>query len=414
MSFPEERSAGLPQPRPDEPAALRQDIADELADHLRCAARREQQANASGEPLSDSAALQAAIDRFGEPAALARRLWWDAMKGRIMAQRFLAVMATTATVASLFACYLLWRSLQLAQAQQQASLDAQRAAMAAMIAELKSSKQADGAQWQTLKFRLVDVQAKPVKGTVYCSSNDKSPINETIRTGADGVASFFLPPGPYTARFQYNSLMAESAILLAPRSQEKTIVCPTAEQKRAPVSFAMELTDKSSLAHAPKPVFFIAVIQKTAITVDDLSWRLQGEAFEKNTECWLLDADGKILGQLTPSPKKPHQARTYFPESLGPNPELKPVEGLSTGFYQFSIAAYVPGDAKDSTPGDQPPDPAAPKEGTPALTLFAPSVLFLGRVTESKMIDVEKPDSQVFKITDKFFPQDHVLPATYR
>ena len=41
MDFHDTLSADLPPPRDDEPAGLRQDILDELADHLACAYNRE-------------------------------------------------------------------------------------------------------------------------------------------------------------------------------------------------------------------------------------------------------------------------------------------------------------------------------------------------------------------------------------
>jgi hypothetical protein len=82
--FRERLSALLPAPRDDEPASLRHDIIDELADHLTCAYHRELLRG------TDPAAAKArTLQRFGDPAAVARRLWLDAMKGKIMAQRIL-------------------------------------------------------------------------------------------------------------------------------------------------------------------------------------------------------------------------------------------------------------------------------------------------------------------------------------
>ncbi len=84
MNIRQTLSADLPAPRDDEPPSLRQDILDELADHLACAYRRELLRGA------DAAAAQACVlERFGDPAAVARRLWFDAMKGKIMTQRLL-------------------------------------------------------------------------------------------------------------------------------------------------------------------------------------------------------------------------------------------------------------------------------------------------------------------------------------
>jgi hypothetical protein len=76
--------ACLPPRRPDEPAGLRQDIVDELSDHLACAYHRELLRGAES-----GAARARAWEQFGDPAAVARRLWLDAMKGKVMAQRLL-------------------------------------------------------------------------------------------------------------------------------------------------------------------------------------------------------------------------------------------------------------------------------------------------------------------------------------
>src|SRR5271168_2044883 len=89
-------SAELPPPRDDEPAALRQDILDELADHLGCAYHRELLRGANSVE-----ARRRVMERFGDPAAVARRLWFDAMRGKIMAQRVMIATCLVVTLASL-------------------------------------------------------------------------------------------------------------------------------------------------------------------------------------------------------------------------------------------------------------------------------------------------------------------------
>ena len=70
----------FPAPRDDEQGGLRDDILDELADHLACSYRRELMRGAD-----TATARQRVLERFGDPAALARRLWFDAKKAKIMA-----------------------------------------------------------------------------------------------------------------------------------------------------------------------------------------------------------------------------------------------------------------------------------------------------------------------------------------
>ncbi len=103
-------SAELPAPRDDEPGGLRDDILDELADHLACAYRRELLRGAD-----TATARQCVLERFGDPAALARRLWFDAMKGKIMAQRILVACCILLTVISLSLAVVMWNQAVHAQ-----------------------------------------------------------------------------------------------------------------------------------------------------------------------------------------------------------------------------------------------------------------------------------------------------------
>jgi hypothetical protein len=95
MDFHDSLAANLPAPRDDEPGKLRDDILDELADHLACAYRREVMRGADAQT-----ARQRALERFGDPAAVACRLWFDAMKGRIMRQRILVIYSVVLTIFS--------------------------------------------------------------------------------------------------------------------------------------------------------------------------------------------------------------------------------------------------------------------------------------------------------------------------
>jgi hypothetical protein len=102
--FRDTLSALLPAPRDDEPASLRQDIVDELGDHLACAYNCELLRG------TDSAlARQRAFHQFGNPAAIARRLWLDAMKGKIMAQRILILTCLVVMLACGAAMGLAWQ-----------------------------------------------------------------------------------------------------------------------------------------------------------------------------------------------------------------------------------------------------------------------------------------------------------------
>lgn len=68
-------------PNPD-PRAIYDDIVDELSDHLDCAMRREQQRG-----HDEAVAQTRVLARFGDPARIAKQLWFDAMKESIMSKR---------------------------------------------------------------------------------------------------------------------------------------------------------------------------------------------------------------------------------------------------------------------------------------------------------------------------------------
>ena len=90
--------ARLPPPDDDEPAGLRSDIADELSDHLSCAVAREALAGTAHDAIRSRV-----LARFGSPAAVAARLWWDAQKGRLVMQRLTLGTAAVSVVLSLVA-----------------------------------------------------------------------------------------------------------------------------------------------------------------------------------------------------------------------------------------------------------------------------------------------------------------------
>jgi tetratricopeptide (TPR) repeat protein len=75
-------ASAFPAPRDDEPPELRARIVKELRDHLQCAYRAELLKTGD-----ETIAARRVIVRFGDPARLARKLWFDAMQEKIMSQR---------------------------------------------------------------------------------------------------------------------------------------------------------------------------------------------------------------------------------------------------------------------------------------------------------------------------------------
>ena len=131
-----ELSARLPPSRDDEPPSLRQDILDELADHLACAKHREMLTT-----NDEAKAEQRVLDKFGDPREVARKLWFQAMWSRIMSQRWLlSAMGALVAICLCLTGALLWElQLQRASMVEQQRLIAETFEKLAGLAESKAN-----------------------------------------------------------------------------------------------------------------------------------------------------------------------------------------------------------------------------------------------------------------------------------
>jgi len=160
MDFGEPIPLELPAARDDEPDGLRQEIADELADHLACGAKRELLRG------TDPAKVWRAVtERFGDPGAVARRLWQDAMKEKIMAQRVLIATCLFVTAASLALVGIFWMQStraanELAETNRRMveTLTENQATNRELLKQLqglaKSAKSPEASEWIPVSFKL--------------------------------------------------------------------------------------------------------------------------------------------------------------------------------------------------------------------------------------------------------------------
>jgi hypothetical protein len=167
--------ADLPEPSDDEPPSLRADIADELADHLQCAFRREVIKDGDA-----AAARRRALDRFGDPKQLARRLWRQAMWSRIMRQRIVSGLQwMIAVTAMLISGAVFWQQSQL-------------------LAELRQARQEDAAERQALTTKLdrLELPTATAGAPVYPSSSPipPPPYDSSAAPAVSGPA-----PGAYAS-----------------------------------------------------------------------------------------------------------------------------------------------------------------------------------------------------------------------
>jgi hypothetical protein len=153
----DESAAQFPPQRAEEPESLRREIVEELRDHLTCARRREQMAGAE---QTEEAVRRRVLERFGDPAAVARKLWLDWMWERIMTQRLLVAACALLAVISCVALGLAWASLKgqedLIATWRQESETQKRDQQKLFEKLIAESKRTDTpSEWNPVEFRFV-------------------------------------------------------------------------------------------------------------------------------------------------------------------------------------------------------------------------------------------------------------------
>jgi hypothetical protein len=272
MDFRDTLSEGLPAPRDDEPAEVRRDIVDELADHLACSYNRELLRQSD-----PGAARQRVFERFGDPAAVARRLWLDAIGAKLMLQRVLLATCLIVSLASLSLTGALWIQSNRAQRESaRAAVEALKAMtlenararegqqqmvqqLRAMAEEMRSTRSLD---WNPLTFQLTEEtpegppaagfqialsEAGPNAGTGFGGGGAGAPRTPTTRvTDGSGTAEFGLVhPGNYsfviTKSWEQGFVRHAGRLAVHPGSRIiKKIVVPRTPLDRVAVRFRVE------------------------------------------------------------------------------------------------------------------------------------------------------------------------------
>ncbi len=230
--------ADLPPLREDEPASLRQDIADELADHLACAFHRELVKTGDAE-----AAQTRVLDQFGDPQRIARKLWFQAMWSRIMSQRIVVVSSLTLAVASLAAVgFIGWFLVE-----QQRRMEGQQQMLLSVVERMLTEfSQRPAPANPSPAAGVLSTSAVPLKIRVVTAGQEQQPfanLSVTLTpepmkvgdaslmemTGTDGTADFaylnigryrytvFMPWGEFaTAKFTIHPGTAHEEVLRVP------------------------------------------------------------------------------------------------------------------------------------------------------------------------------------------------------
>ena len=252
IDFRDRLFALLPPLRDDEPASLRQDILEELADHLTCTYHREILRG-----TDESVARQRVLERFGDPAAVARRLWLDAMKSKIMAQRVLiatcfVLMLSFATFTSL-AWH--WRNQDLIRQEAAAAANQRMEAVLTqaqittqdMVKQMHEVSEAlrhpRSPDWNPVSFKFTEetLDGPPVAKVSVHLNRVSDPWKIHRITDASGIADFgSVQPGDYSSTIdEHPATINQSThgqLNIQPASTTlKSIVCPKSPPVRANV-----------------------------------------------------------------------------------------------------------------------------------------------------------------------------------
>jgi hypothetical protein len=323
MNWREQIAEALPPPDNGEPRDLRRDIVDELSDHLACAMSRELRRTED-----ENRARAAVLNRFGNPAAIARKLWWDAIKETVMKDRLFLVVTLVALVLILAAFVLPWAAQQreinreiLAQLQalsERTPVDTAPAAPEAM------------ANWSTAVIKLVESSTDGksledhnvvLRGKAF--GGDEIALNQ--RTDEHGIARFGpIWPGRYTIEVYHGLLRGRGTrsdrgvryIILYPggESEEALIVYPGPEFT---TDFMPELSPQGRI-----PDDWLITARFTpvgAVNLDGTTWIGEPISIRMSPRGEMLQPSGGwSSAQAVPSRRQPAQlcARGPFQDAL--------------------------------------------------------------------------------------------------
>lgn len=263
----EQIQQGFPAPRRREPGGLRRDIEDELADHLACAVQRELVTTDD-----EAKARRAALERFGDPKKLARKLWFDAMKEQIMKDRVMMVSLAVLALAAVAATVFVWKSMEQNRLTNQAMI-------AALEKLANTSKPAQAASdLATLKVRVVKNSANgqpmaDVRLSLLGAPFEGSKAEDlSATTSRDGSASFGpVRPGKYglTTILPAGLKNSREAIMYGGAERELAIIAP--DTTSGTLTFAPQIPDSLKNSRPWTAVRFFGNIK----TVDHESWEFE-------------------------------------------------------------------------------------------------------------------------------------------
>jgi len=234
VNWPEISIDDFPPRRDDEPSSLRQDIIDELSDHFACALNRELLKNPD-----EQLARGRVLEQFGNPVSIARQLWLEAMKERIMSQRIMTGLSAVMAVCCIAVVGIAWSMMQESRAFNLQMLEQFKQA------QERSAGETSG-EMQPILFQLVqegskDQPAVGFDGTLSRREGDNTIFTVEAVSDKNGQLDFGnLPWGNYQLTLKApwgEAPQAEMITTIPGRKYEETIVCPAHAPQQVEVKF---------------------------------------------------------------------------------------------------------------------------------------------------------------------------------
>ncbi|QDT22840.1 prealbumin-like fold domain-containing protein [Gimesia chilikensis] len=233
MGWPEISIEDFPPRRDDEPSSLRQEIIDELSDHFACALNRELLKNPD-----EQVARGRVLEQFGDPIKVARQLWLEAMKEKIMSQRILTGVSVVMALCGFIVVGLVWSMMK--QNERVNLLLLERLDQQAVPA-------ASGSEGMNrIAIRLVQ-QGDPAKpatgfsGTLTKDDGKAESFSLDVAVDDSGKLDFGkLPWGKYYLKLHApwdETAILPSFVTIPGRDYSQTIKCPAGPPGEVPVKF---------------------------------------------------------------------------------------------------------------------------------------------------------------------------------
>lgn len=267
MSWPNEGIDPFPVRRHREPEQLRRNILDELSDHLACAAEEEIAQHA----CTEAKAWATAVDRFGNPDAIARRLWWDAMKERIMRDWFQTGLAAFSAIVVLIMAVFVILAIRSVQTSQTALVQA--------IQEMKTQQPA-AAPTENLSLNIDihrgTLDGPPAQGIKVSLSGklntEDQSVGVSLITDAEGKVRFQpVPQGSYTIFFedpQSSLTLSQRHSLFAGVGMDLHVIAPAFGTKEVQFTIPPELEPFNGSVK-------MAANLKAGVKLGDFEWEKQ-------------------------------------------------------------------------------------------------------------------------------------------